>query len=56
MNSNTVLGKIMALLSLDSKEGEEKLNEVVNLMKNAVELNVPLEVDVERGASWGEIK
>jgi DNA polymerase I-like protein with 3'-5' exonuclease and polymerase domains len=39
-----------------TKEGEEKLNEVVNLMKNAVELNVPLEVDVERGASWGEIK
>lgn len=25
MNSNTVLGKIMALLSLESKEGEEKL-------------------------------
>ena len=39
-----------------NKEGEEKLKEVVHLMKNAVELNVPLQVDVERGASWGEIK
>jgi len=39
-----------------SKEGEEKLKEVVHLMKNAVKLNVPLQVDVERGASWGEIK
>jgi DNA polymerase I-like protein with 3'-5' exonuclease and polymerase domains len=39
-----------------TKEGEEKLKEVVHIMKNAVKLNIPLQVDVEKGESWGEIK
>jgi DNA polymerase I-like protein with 3'-5' exonuclease and polymerase domains len=29
---------------------------VVREMKNAVELSVPLEVEVKRGRSWGEMR
>ena len=38
-----------------NKESEKLLKMVVNLMESAVELSVPLVVDVERGVSWGSV-
>jgi len=32
------------------------LDEAIHLMKNCVELQVPLKVDVEKGDSWGTAK
>jgi DNA polymerase-1 len=45
-------------LLLEVPEGElaEVAGLVVREMKNAVELSVPLEVEVKRGRSWGEMR
>ena len=32
------------------------LNEAIHIMKNCVEIGVPLEVDVEKGSNWGTAK
>ena len=32
------------------------LNEAIHIMKNCVDIGVPLEVDVEKGNSWGTAK
>ena len=32
------------------------LNEAIHIMKNCVEISVPLEVDVEKGSNWGTAK
>jgi DNA polymerase I-like protein with 3'-5' exonuclease and polymerase domains len=32
------------------------LDEAIQIMKNAVKLEVPLKVDVEKGDSWGTAK
>jgi DNA polymerase I-like protein with 3'-5' exonuclease and polymerase domains len=38
------------------KDQQKCLNEAIHLMQNAVDLSVPLKVDVEKGDSWGTIK
>jgi DNA polymerase-1 len=38
------------------KIGDEALGEIRNTMENAVELRVPLRVDMEIGPNWGEVK
>jgi DNA polymerase-1 len=45
-------------LLLEVPEGElaEVAALVVREMKNAVELSVPLEVELKRGRSWGEMR
>ena len=32
------------------------LKEAIQVMKNCIKLEVPLQVDVERGSSWGTVK
>jgi DNA polymerase I-like protein with 3'-5' exonuclease and polymerase domains len=39
-----------------SIENIEQANKVIQIMENCVELDVPLLVDQELGASWGETK
>jgi DNA polymerase I-like protein with 3'-5' exonuclease and polymerase domains len=40
----------------NNKEGFEALDELANIMEKAIELKVPVKVDVEIGESWGELK
>ena len=43
------------VFDVSKKESEKLLKMVVNVMESAVELSVPLVVDVERGVSWGSV-
>jgi len=38
------------------KNKQKCLSEAIHLMQNAVDLSVPLKIDVEKGDSWGTIK
>jgi len=40
----------------DTKDGAEALQEMLILMRDAIELKVPVIVDCETGPSWGEVK
>ena len=53
-SSNQVYDELL----LEVPEGElaEVAALVVREMKNAVELSVPLEVELKRGRSWGEMR
>ena len=37
-------------------EKQKCLKEAIQVMKNCIKLQVPLQVDVERGSSWGTVK
>ena len=43
------------VFDVSKKESEKLLTMVVNVMESAVDLSVPLVVDVERGVSWGSV-
>ena len=38
------------------KNKQKCLSEAIHLMQNAVDLSVPLKIDIEKGDSWGTIK
>jgi len=40
----------------DTKDGREALEEMLILMRDAIQLKVPVIVDCETGPSWGEVK
>jgi DNA polymerase I-like protein with 3'-5' exonuclease and polymerase domains len=39
-----------------SQDKQKCLDEAIQVMKNCIKLEVPLQVDVERGSSWGTVK
>ena len=43
------------VFDVSKKESEKLLKMVVDVMESAVDLSVPLVVDVERGVSWGSV-
>jgi len=44
-------------LDLSYKDNNGKpLQQIIDIMENCVQLEVPLKVSVEKGRSWGEVK